>query len=258
MHRAALAGAGARVAQAEVRERAGDRAVGARVHRHADVRGLDLEVLRLGVEAGAPAHHAVALRVDREVPDVARHRAGELLPEALAAGAPLAAVLEEALHAERAESADGIHLHAHERVDVERVELRRAERHDARHELRIAHREHLREVAAAALADDGDALAGGLGEALEPLGEAIGRRVRAVDVRADAGALRVVPGAAQPLRHQAERVVAGEEARDQQHRLAAGVLDALTAVHAAAEQRGGFETETALAPQGREWEWRYG
>ena len=58
---------------------------------------------------------------------------------------------------------------------------------------------------------------GALGQALEPLLQPRAGDLRAGDVRADAGALRAVAGGAQPLGHRAERAVAGEEARDQQH-----------------------------------------
>ncbi len=64
-------------------------------------------------------------------------------------------------------------LGEHERVRAELVDRRRAERDDAAHEVRAAHREVAGEDAAAALADQRDALAGLLREALEPRLESI-------------------------------------------------------------------------------------
>jgi hypothetical protein len=157
-------------------------------------------------------------------------------------------VLEQARQADRAERAHGQHLRAHERVDVERVQLRRAERDDPGHEVRMPHRQHLREVPAAALADDRHPLAALLGHAREPFRQALVGRVGAVDVRAHPRLARVVPRLAQPARHQRERVVARQEARDQHHGLTGGVLHVHAAEHLAAQQRGDLQAEPAFAP----------
>src|SRR6266480_438400 len=118
--------------------------------------------------------------------------------------------------------------------------------------------EHLRDAPAAALADERHALPGRIGQAVEPLRQPLHYGAGTVHVRAHAGALRAVSGPAQPLGHQPQRVVAGEEARDQHHGLAAGVLHVETPEYAAAEKGGGLERDPAFAPdwrqfQGRRW-----
>ena len=60
-----------------------------------------------------------------------------------------------------------------------------------------------------------------------------------------------MPGAAQPVGHQGERAVAGQEARDEEHRLAAAVLDAVSAQDRIAQESGRFQPDSRLPPEGR-------
>ena len=105
-----------------------------------------------GIEAGAPVDDAVAARVDGHEPDPGRQRRSEGRPEAGAAVAVEAGPLEEAGRAEGAEPADGLDLESHERVDGQRIDVRRAERDESADQVRPARGEHLGEAAAAALA----------------------------------------------------------------------------------------------------------
>ena len=156
---------------------------------------------------------------------------------------------EEAAYADRAERPDRIDLRPDKRMDRERLGQRRAERDDARDEVGPALGDDAREVPAAALADDGGALALALDQDLDLLLEPLHGSLRAVDVHPDAGALRVVVRAAQPARHERERIVAREEARDQEDRLAAAVLDALAAEDRVTQERCKLEADAGLTPE---------
>ena len=146
------------------------------------MRGADLDLLAVRVEAGAPVDDPVGLRVDADEPDLVRHRLGEAGPEGRAALVLEAGALEEAGDAERAEPRDRLDLQAHERMDGERVELRRAERDDAADEVGAPPAEHPGDRAAAALADDHGAPALGRDQLLEPLLEPGGDHAGAVDI----------------------------------------------------------------------------
>ena len=76
------------------------------------------------------------LGVERDEADVLGERALDRGPEVLAALAAQAAHAEHARHAGGAERADEADLGEHERVHGELVDGRRAERDDARDELR--------------------------------------------------------------------------------------------------------------------------
>ena len=69
------------------------------------------------------------------------------------------------------------------------------------------------------------------------------------DVDAHGGAAGVVARAAEPPGHQSERIVAGEEAGNEEHRLPAAVGNALALEDRVAEQRGDLEPQPALAPE---------
>jgi hypothetical protein len=133
-------------------------------------------------------------------------------------------------------------------VHRERVDLRRAERHDAGHEIGPAVRQHLRERATAALAHDRGPLALLGDEALEAPLQPRQQRSRAVHVRHDSCPARPVPGALQPAGHHRQRAVARQEARDQQHRAAAPVRHSVAAEDRVPKQRGDLEADTGLAP----------
>jgi hypothetical protein len=133
----------------------------------------------------------------------------------------------------------------------ERVDLRRAERHHAGDEVGPAARQHLREGAAAALADDRGALALLGDEAFQAPLEARQQHARAVDVGHDPGSAGPVPRALQPAGHHRERSVARHEARNQQHRAAAAVRHAVAAEDRIPQQRSGLEADSGLAPQRR-------
>jgi hypothetical protein len=64
----------------------------------------------------------------------------------------------------------------------------------------------------------------------------------------------VVAGAPQPAGHDPERVVARQEAGDQQDRLPVRVRKTLTPVDRVSKQGGGLKTDPALAPDRRERE----
>ena len=179
--------------------------------------------VRVRVEAGAPVDDPVGLRVDADEPDSARHRLGQVGPEGRAALVLEAGALEEPGSSERAEPRDRLDLQAHERVDRERVELRRAERDHAADEVRPPPAEHPRDRPAAALADDDGSASLFRDELLEQLLEPRDDRARAVHVQPHPGPARPVAGALQPAGHHRERAVAGEEARDQEHRAAAAL-----------------------------------
>ena len=201
------------------------------------------------VEARPPVDDAVAPRVDREVADPPRHTRGQVRTVRLAALAVSARGPEEAADAEGAEHAHRDGGSEDEGMDGERVELRRAERDDSGHEVGPPHRQHLREVAAAALPDERDLLAVGLNHHLEPLLEPLDRDLRAVHVRSHPGLAGAVARSPKPAGHHRERVVAREEPRDQHHRLAARVGYALAADDGVAEERGELETEPSLPPE---------
>ncbi len=136
-----------------------------------------------------------------------------------------------------------------ERVRAELADGRGAERDDPGDEVGPAGGEHAGEDAAAALADDRDALAGGLGEALQAGLEPGQIGFRAADVGADPGAARVVAVLAQPARHRRHRTVAGQEAGDQEHRAAVAVGHAAAPPDRAAEERGRLDTGASFAPE---------
>ena len=132
------------------------------------------------------------------------------------------------------------------RVHRERVRLRAAEHHDARHEVGPAAGQHLGEAAAAAVADDRRtpalALDQPLEAVLEPLDAWRPSRRRCERMPARLGWWPV------PLSQRAitpERGVAGHEARDQQHGLAAAVGHA-----PAAEAPGPGPAPPARGPSG--------
>ena len=203
------------------------------------------------IEAGAPVHHPVALRVDRHEPHSARQRRGEVLPEGGAAIAVDAGALEEAGRPKRAQPADGLDLQPNQRMHRERVDLRRAQRNDPGHEIRPAACEHLGERAAAALADDRGLLSLFGDEPLEPLLQPRHQRARAVHVRHDAGPARPVAGALEPAGHHRQRAVARQKARDQQDRASAPVGHPVAAEDRVPQQRGGLEPDASLPPQRR-------
>ena len=211
---------------------------------------LDLHLLGAGVETSARAHDPVRLRVDRQISVAGGDRLRQVLPERRAAVAPAAGALEEPLRADGPERSDHEDRRVHERMDRERVELSRSERDHSGHQVRPAHREHLREVAAAALADDRHLLTARLGHRLEPLLEALHGIGRAGHVEAHPGLARVMSGAAEPARHQAKGIVAGEEARDQQDGLTAGVRDPIAVPDRVPQQCGGLQAQSALPPDG--------
>jgi hypothetical protein len=129
--------------------------------------------------------------------------------------------------------------------------LRRPESHHAGHEVGPAVRQHLRERATAALADDRGPLALLGDEALETLLKPRHEGSGTVHVRHDPGPARPVSGALQPAGHHRERAVAGQEARDQQHRTAAPVCHAVAAEDGIPQQQCGLEADAGLAPERR-------
>ena len=86
--------------------------------------------------------------------------------------------------------------------------------------------QRLREVPAAAVADQGDLPPGLVHDPLRPQLERVERAVRAVDVPADAGAVWRVAHPLEPAGHHGHRRVPGEEAGDQHHRAAVAARDA--------------------------------
>jgi hypothetical protein len=136
-------------------------------------------------------------------------------------------------------------------MDRQRVELRRAERDDSADELGPAARERLCQAATAALADERGATPLPGDQALESRLHAGKRRARAVHVRDHARPARPIAAASQPVAHHRERAVARQEARDQEHRLAATVGDAVAAEDRIAQKRRGLEAHPRLAPERR-------
>ena len=137
-------------------------------------------------------------------------------------------------------------------MDRELRDDRRAQGDDAPDEVGPPRRQRLGEHAAAALADDHDAVARRLGEPLEPLLEPGAGGFAAGDVRADARPPRVPAGAAEPARHRRQRPVAGQETGDQQHApaVARGHADAPEDVRSL--QAGPLEPDAALTPDRRD------
>src|SRR5881227_1407542 len=142
------------LAPPEPRQRFSDSPIRLGRNRHPAMARLNLHVFGGRVETRVPIDDAVAARIDRDVAHAAWEVRLHVPPEALAAMAVATRVPEQAGHAKRAERAHREHRRTHERMHRQRIELRRAERHDPRHEVRPPYREHAREVAAAALADD--------------------------------------------------------------------------------------------------------
>ena len=97
----------------------GDRAVGLGVDAHAAVRGADLDLLGGRVEAGVPVDDAVRARVERDVADLGRERAGRARRGSRAQQSPRRQLTRnmpgQLGGAERADEAD---LGEHERVDA--------------------------------------------------------------------------------------------------------------------------------------------
>jgi hypothetical protein len=153
---------------------------------------------------------------------------------------------------ERAQRGHDADLREHERVDAQLGDDGGAERDDALHEVRALDGERAGEHAPAALADDRDLLARVLGEALQAGLQPRAGLLGAADVGADPRAAGVVAVLAQPVGHGRQAAVAGEEARDQQHRAAAAVRHAVAAIDRAAPQVRQLESESRLAPQRRD------
>jgi hypothetical protein len=82
-------------------------------------------------------------------------------------------------------------------------------------------------VAAAAVADQRGLSAAADGDRLQAQLERIDGAVRAVDVAANAGLVRLVADPAEPAPHHREGGVAGQEARDEEHRRAVPAAQAL-------------------------------
>src|SRR3954454_23755646 len=114
-------------------------------------------------------------------------------------------------------------------MDRQLVLQRRSERDDPGHQMGTADGEDAREAAGAALTDDGDLLAAVLGQAFHAPLEALARALGAVDVHGDPGTTGAMPRVLQPVAHAPQRVIAGEQPRDQHDRLALAVADAFAA-----------------------------
>src|SRR5258706_5064539 len=127
---------------------------------------------------------------------------------------------------------------ADDRMYVEGILQRRSERHDSGDQVGAALREYPREAATAALADDGHLLAAVLGQALQPLLQALDGASGAVDVPGDPGATGAMAGPLEPAGHPAERLVVSEEPGDEHDRLAAAVRDAFAAPDRRTHERG--------------------
>ena len=189
------------------------------------------------VEARPPAHDAVAPRVHRQEADALGERRLGVGPEVGAAVAPEARVAEEPLDARPCRA------RRRRRPAPARAGGSRAARVSGEPSVTIPATRSGRRVASTRAKWP---------PRLWPMmaarwpwrstststfsSSALDGRLGAVHVHADPGALRVVARAAQPAGHQRERVVAGEEARDQEHGLAAAVLDALAAEDRVAQQ----------------------
>src|SRR4051812_37284564 len=91
-------------------------------------------------------------------------------------------------------------------------------------------------MAAAAVADERDGAVAALRDALQPALQAEQAAVGAVDVEPNAGRVRPMSHAPQPLGHHGERVVAGEEAGNQHDRAAVPARNAVPAVDGIDEQ----------------------
>jgi len=83
---------------------------------------------------------------------------------------------------------------------------------------------------AAAVPDQGQRPTGAVRDALAPPLGPVDRAVRAVDVRDDSAGMGAVSNPAQPVPHDLKRGIAGQEARDGQHRRAVAARHALAAV----------------------------
>jgi hypothetical protein len=215
---------------------------------HAAVARIDLLALGSGVEAGAPVDDPVTTRVDRDKADAVRKRRGQGAAHADAALPAQTGGLEQARDAEASEQPQGPRLDADQRMDREWVQMGRAERHDARYQVRTPHRESAGEKAAPALSDDCDAARLAGGELLEPGGKPLDRRLAAVGVQPDARPLGAVSRTAEPGRHQAQRVVPGEEAGYEEDRLPAAVGNGLAPENGMTQERGDLQRQPGLPP----------
>jgi hypothetical protein len=110
-------------------------------------------------------------------------------------------------------------------------------------------RERTRVVPAAAVADQGHPPAVAALQLLDPPVDAVERAVRAVDVDEEAAAVRAMPDPAQPGSEHGQRLVAGEEARHDDHRPPVAGRDAAAGEHGVADQAGEFERPSLLGDQ---------
>ena len=147
-------------------------------------------------------------------------------------------------------SADGLDLQPYEWMDRQRLDVRRAQRDDPADQIGAAVSEHLGEPSASALTDDHRAPALFRDDRVETLLKAPQQGVGAVDVGANARPGGEVVGAFEPVGHHAERSVACQEARYEQHGPAATVVQAHAPEDRVAQQSGGLEPKTSLPPIG--------
>lgn len=146
-------------------------------------------------------------------------------------------------------SAARVSIWAHDGVDRERLVLRGAEGHDARDQVGPAPGQNLGEAAAAAVAYDRRPRALALDERLQAPLEAVHCAAGAGDVGEHARPARVVTGALEPAAHDPKGLVAGQEARDQEHGLVAAVGHALSAEHRITQQRRQLEPQAGFTPE---------
>ena len=134
--------------------------------------------------------------------------------------------------------------------DVERVVQPRAHGDDLRDLLGAAGGQRLGEVAAAAVPDDRDLAAGAQVRVVQHPLEPVDGDVGAAHVERDAGPARRVPEPAQPAGHRRHRLVAGQEARDEQHRRAVAARQVAAAPDRVGEQPGqlGLPADLAHVP----------
>ena len=215
------------------------------------MRRADLHLLGLGVEAGAPVDDAVGLGVDRHEADPVAERGGHVLPEGGAALAFETGALEQARHAQGAQPAHRLKLKAHERVHRKRVDLGGAERDQPVHEVRPPARQRPGQASPAALPDEDGRAVLLVHQPLQPGLETGQGGARTVHVGHHPGPAGPVAAPAQPVRHDHQRPVPGEEARDEHHRAPFSRRHSLAAEDRIAQQRRGLEAEPGFPPDRR-------
>jgi len=137
-------------------------------------------------------------------------------------------------------------------MHVERVIQRRAERDDLLDQVRLAVRQHFREDAAAAVADDRDARRGLVMHGQQRVDERSEHDLRIHHVECHTGEARAVADTAQPVELGAKSPVAREKAWNQQDWFAQAGRHVVPAKDGIPDQTEELERDAALEPHRRD------